>query len=230
MPDDKPPEAAPQPDLAARVAQLEAELTKERQQGEMYQRTLSALSGAAPQPQQPSAPPPNAGASTLDRLVAKGWTREQIEDVLEIMGMGATPIVQRVDQVLGGFHDKLDLHDLLVEEPGDAKKYRGEIEQERKARQQQGQPAASRRELLAIVKSRHLPELIAEETARKGEEEKARAASAASAATEGSSQAPARPTPTNQPAKPLTRDQIDAIPDRADRIKAIEDAAEGQTF
>lgn len=225
--DEKPAETPPTPDLSAKVAELQAKLDREAQQNEMLQRTLSAL-GGAPRSEAASQQTAAAVGSRLDRLRAKGWTDDQIADVREIIAENIEPILHRADSVLAGFGDKLDLHDLLVEEPGDARKFRKEIDAEIQQRRQSGQMVPPRKELLQVVKARHLPELIAEETAKKAEEEKARAASAASATTEGTvhaGQAKPSPSPTSAPKKALTREDIEAIPDRAERIKAIEEAA-----
>lgn len=205
-----------EPSMEDRLAALEADLARERQasaeakaQLGVYEKTLSALGPGRQEPQTrapgqaPRMPLPPLDPAIVAQLQQElGYespdqVRQLYAAVAPIFGVLAGPLVNQVMGGLTGIADVVDRHDAHLSKSELMKKYGTEMEQERQARMQRGEAPGSRGELLEVIRARHAAEEIQAGVTAKLEEERARAASAAGATTEGTTVGKPSPSPTS---------------------------------
>ena len=252
MADEKPAEPAEET-LEARVERLTKELADERghrtkgeEKAALLERTLAALGSAS----RPSSQPATGGGATsasnpplmlaplapesfarLKQMLGEGWTDDEVRKHYQIItpffAEVAAPLVQQIIGAVTRLYDDVDRHDVHLTKKDLLEKYGDEMEQERTARRERGEPAMPRAELLEVVRARHRSEEIAAEVASRLEQERQRTASAGAAEAEGGTTGgvqKAGPAATKGPKPKLTDEQLAALP-RDERIKALEDMA-----
>src|SRR4029453_6483534 len=182
----------PQPDYAARIAELERERDHERAQRETYEKSWNLIA----QQQQP----PQGEVVQAHVPIFAAFLQEL-----------AGPLLQGIE----GMADAVD----LIQTKQDVPQYETVSEEADRGRQsyrQRGQ-VISRKEAVALVKSRrmedpkYMDELIEKRAAQRAAEQADRGAAAAAAVSPGGSAEKVGPAPTKASRGPLTREQFERL-------------------
>lgn len=186
-----------------------------------YETTIAALQKAADAGQLTQQQANRAGASALDQLDTvvenvsrqfagsdKGEVRNWINFLNVAMGELSRPMVN----ALAGLADRLDLLDARTDIT-DYKDFSDEIEKERERSAQSGK-YLNRREAHALVRSRHIPELLEKERSKVLAEQNNDSARSQASSTGGSdvgSTQKAGPSPTKRPAE-YSKEEFSKLP------------------
>jgi hypothetical protein len=212
-PDETAPAAAPGPDLASRLSQLEDALGREREQRAALEGTLRALAPAAQTgpPALVRLPPENA--RRIAQTLGGEWNEAQVQAHAPIFAAFLQELAAPILQGIEGMADAVD----LVQARQDVPEYETQAEAADRVRMEyrnRGQ-VITRKQAVALVKARrmddpkYMDELVEKRAAARAAEQADRGAAAAAAVT--TSGAPAEkvgPAPTKGSRQPLTRDEF----------------------
>lgn len=212
-PDETAPAAAPGPDYASRIAQLEEQLSRERVQRAEIEGAFRAL---APAPA--STPPalvrlPPENARRIAQTLGGEWNEAQVQAHAPIFAAFMQELAAPLLQGIEGMADAVDLVQARQEVP----QYETQAEEADRVRteyRQRGQ-VITRKQAVALVKARrmddpkYMDELVEKRAAARAAEQADRGAAAAAAVTPGG--APAEkvgPAPTKGSRQPLTKEEF----------------------
>jgi hypothetical protein len=213
-PEETTPAAAPGPDLAHRIAQLEGELGRERDRAAALEGTLRVLAPTAAA----SGPPalvrlPPDSARRIAQTLGGEWNEGQVQAHAPIFAAFLQELAAPILQGIEGMADAVDLVQARQEVP----QYETQAEEADRVRaeyRQRGQ-VITRKQAVALVKARrmddprYMDELVEKRAAARAAEQADRGAAAAAAVT--ASGAPAEkvgPAPTKGSRQPLTKEDF----------------------
>jgi hypothetical protein len=214
-PDDTPP----QPDPAARIAELERERDHERAVRETYEKSWNLIAQQQQQPQQREAMAqglvrlPPESARRIGQTLGGDWVKEEV--VQAHVPIFAAFLQELAGPLLQGIEGMADTVD-LIQAKQDVPQYETVSEEADRVRttyRQRGQ-VISRKEAVALVKARrmedpkYMDELVEKRAAARAAEQADRGAAAAAAVSPGGSAEKVGPAPTKGSRGPLTREDF----------------------
>jgi hypothetical protein len=203
------PAASPESDFVRRIAALEGDLSREREQRAQLQGTLNALA-----PMQPSGPPaltrlPPENARRIAQTLGGEWNEQQVQMHAPIFAAFLQELAAPILQGIEGMADAVDLVQARQEVP-EYETQAQEADRVRTEYRQRGQ-VITRRQAVALVKARrmddpkYMDELVEKRAASRAAEQADRGAAAAAAVSPGG--APAEkvgPAPTKASRGPVS--------------------------